>query len=445
MMVASFSGMHERFRSGELTPREALEEVIASITAREPQLKAFAFLDPDLSRAAADLSTQRYRDGRPLSAFDGCPVGIKDIIETKDMPTGNGNPAFAGRRTGRDAACVDALRRAGAIPFGKTVTTEFAIGFSGPTVNAHDPERTPGGSSSGSAAVVGAGLLPVALGTQTQGSVLRPASFNGCIGFKPTLGALPLGGVHPLSASHDHLGVFANDFDDLWGIASLISDYGSPGFAGLQGAAARAPDGRRPKRLVRLHLSAWNEIEEAHRAILDREFELLAAQGIEILDRTSDPAVQALEDVLDRDVTVSMDMVAWEMRFPFRGYVERHGDQIGERIRNLLARAEELRPEDYERSLAKQKAARTLVIETLARLDADAFVLPAAAGPAPKGLINTGSRAHLVYWSWLGFPAISLPIMKADGMPWGLQVAGIAHEDASLCAVARWVLENRAS
>jgi Asp-tRNA(Asn)/Glu-tRNA(Gln) amidotransferase A subunit family amidase len=445
MEQTSFSDMAEQFRSGRSTPREALEQTIAKVEAREPHLHAFAFLDVDLCRAAADRSTERYRRGQPLSAFDGCPVGIKDIIETADMPTGCGNPAFTGTRTGRDAACVDALRLGGAIPFGKTVTTEFAIGFSGPTLNPHDPERTPGGSSSGSAAAVGAGLLPVALGTQTQGSVLRPASYTGCIGFKPTLGALPLGGVHPLSASHDHLGVFANHMDDLWGIASLISDYGSPGFAGLGGAAARAPAGQRPRRLVRLHLAAWDEVDDAHRAVVDDQIEDLAAQGIEIVDRRSDRAVQALEDALDRDVAASLDMVAWEMRFPFRGYVERHGERIGERIRTLLARAEELRPIDYDMALARQKAARSLVAETLARLDGDAFVLPAASGPAPKGLVNTGSRAHLVYWSWLGFPAISLPIMKADGMPWGLQLAGVAGGDARLCATARWVLENRAS
>jgi Asp-tRNA(Asn)/Glu-tRNA(Gln) amidotransferase A subunit family amidase len=444
-MPSSFTEMRARFLRGTETPRDALESALAAVQEREPHLRAFAFLDPDLCRSAADQSTQRYRDGRPLGRFDGCIVGIKDIIETADMPTGCGNPVFAGTMTRRDAACVDALRRAGAIPFGKTVTTEFAIGFSGPTVNPHDPERTPGGSSSGSAAVVGAGLLPVALGTQTQGSVLRPASYTGCIGFKPTLGALPLGGVHPLSASHDHLGLFANDFDDLWGIASLISNYGSPGHRGLQSADETAPHAERPKRLVRLHLSAWNEVEEPHRAIFDGEIERLAALGVEIVDRGSHPLVRELEDALDRDVAVSLDMVAWEMRFPFRGYVERFGDRIGDRIRGLLARADDMRPGDYEAALAKQGAARALVTDTFARLDADAFVLPAASGPAPKGLTNTGSRAHLVYWSWLGFPALSLPVMTADGMPWGMQIAQVAQGDRRLCALARWILENRAA
>nr|WP_281493655.1 amidase [Ancylobacter koreensis] len=415
-----------------------MEATIARVLEREPSLSAFAHLDVEACRRAADASTARYREGRPLGSLDGCPVGIKDIIETFDMPTGYGNAAFAGRRGERDAACVTALREAGAIPFGKTVTTEFAIGGPGPTVNAHDPARTPGGSSSGSGAAVGAGLLPLALGTQTQGSVLRPASYNGCFGYKGTLGLLPTGGVHPLSASHDHLGLLGGGLDDIWAAASAIAAIGSPGHAGLPGAGGLPPV-RRSRRLVRLYLQGWEEVEAAHRGIVDAQFRALEERGVEIVSRETSDAVHRLERHLDDGIAGSLAIVAYEMRFPYRDYVARHGTAIGPRIHELLERSRDIDAGRYAQLLAEQAAARDLVARTLVHLDADAYAMPAASGPAQKGHAFTGSRTYLAYWSWLGFPAFSLPLMVADGMPWGLQLAGTAHGDARLCSLARWV------
>lgn len=440
----AFVSLHERFLSGETKPRDYMESVLEALSEREPALRAFVYLDPDLCRKAADESAARYRAGRPLGVLDGCPVGIKDIIETRDMPTGCGSPAFAGQQTERDAACVLALREGGAIPVGKTVTTEFAIGFSGPTVNAHDPRRTPGGSSSGSAAAVGAGLIPLALGTQTQGSVLRPASYNGCIGFKGTHGLLPLGGVHPLSDSHDHLGLFANSFDDLWAAITLIASFGSPNHPGLGDAASAAPAALRPRRLIRLYLKGWSEVDDAHKAVVEAQFDALAGRGVEILSAKTDARIAALEELLDRDAASSLDMVAYDMRFPYLGYIERFGDVIGERIHGLLARSRELTPGDYDALLMKRMAARQLVTQVMTATGADAYIMPAASGPAPEGFVFTGSRTYLGYWSWLGFPAVSVPVMQADAMPWGLQIAGAAHMDTKICALARWVFEGAA-
>lgn len=436
--LPSLVKMRSAYLAGERTPRDDMEATIERVLMREPALSAFAFLDVEACRRAADASTDRYRAGRSRGPLDGCPVGIKDIIETFDMPTGCGNAAFAGRMTGRDAACVTALRDAGAIPFGKTVTTEFAIGRSGPTVNAHDPERTPGGSSSGSGAVVGAGLLPLALGTQTQGSVLRPASYNGCFGYKGTLGLLPTGGVHPLSASHDHLGLLGGGLGDIWAAASAMAAIGNPGYPGLPGAGALPPV-RRPRRIIRLHLRGWDELTDTHKEIVDAQFRALEARGVAIVSRDDSVLVRQLEQHLDEGAAGSLSIVAYEMRFPYLDYVERLGAAIGPRIHEMMARAHEMEAADYANLLAGQAAARRLVTRTMQDIDADAYAMPAASGPAPKGHEFTGSRTYLAYWSWLGFPSLSLPLMVADGMPWGLQLAGTAHMDARLCSFARWI------
>src|SRR4029453_10080797 len=202
------------FRDGRTTPRRFLERCLETISRHDRTIKAFVTLNARSARKAADAATRRYKLARPLSPVDGCPIAIKDIIATADMPTEMNSPIYRKWRPKADAAGVMALRQAGggiggktgAVIVGKTVTTEFAIGRSGPTRNPFDTTRTPGGSSSGSAAAVACGMVPAGLGTQTQGSVLRPAAYCGVVGFKPTHGALHTGGIHLLSPTSDHLG-----------------------------------------------------------------------------------------------------------------------------------------------------------------------------------------------------------------------------------------------
>src|SRR3954470_11273092 len=247
----SFAHAVPDFLSGKSTPRELLERCLERVASREGEVKAFVVLNIEAARVAADAATARYRAGKPLSSVDGCPIGIKDIMDTRDLPTQMGSPAFKGWQPAYDAACVHALREGGAVIVGKTVTTAFACGATNVTRNPHDPERTPGGSSSGSGAAVGGGMLPVALGTQTQGSVLRPAAYCGAFGFKPTHGVLPMQGVHPITLTHDHLGVIGATLDDIWRVASHISlTQGSPGPPPLNGAAQTAPAARAPRRLI---------------------------------------------------------------------------------------------------------------------------------------------------------------------------------------------------
>ena len=252
-----FLAMTAGFASGKNSPREFLERCIVQLEAWEPKIGAFVALDLAGARAAADRSTIRWREGRPLSPIDGMPVGIKDIIETIDMPTENGSPLFAGFRGHRDAASVAALREAGAAIVGKTVTTEFAWMQPRATRNPWDLTRTPGGSSSGSAAAVAVGAVSVGIGTQVFGSILRPSSFCGCFGFKPTVGAINRGGSHDALSQSTH-GPLAASLADAWAVAYEISRRagGDPGYPGLYGPPA-CPAPSKPRRLAVLETPGW--------------------------------------------------------------------------------------------------------------------------------------------------------------------------------------------
>ncbi len=441
--IVSFSEAVADFRSGRQTPRDFLERCIARVGQGESQLKAFVSLDFDAARKAADESTRRYQAGKPLSPVDGCPVGIKDIMSTRDLPTQMGSPAFKGWQTQQDAACVHALRQGGAIIFGKTVTTEFAVGFSGPTTNPFDVTRTPGGSSSGSAAAVGAGMLPVALGTQTQGSTLRPASYCGAVGFKPTLGALPMAGIHPLSSTNDHLGIIGATLADTWCIASQISlRMGSPGYGFLQGASDTLPAAVKPRKLIRLYTRGWSEIDQSTMAAFETAISGLQKAGVEVVGKADDPRIAAFEDVLERDVDGALDIVAYEMKWPFEEYLTRFGDLIGKRIHGLIKRAGEMTPDDYRALLEKRRAIRRHCRQLAAELGADCYVTLASSGPAITGFEFSGSRTFVVYGSWLGFPSFSLPLLESNGLPFGLQLLGLGDRDAELCATAHWVMQE---
>src|SRR5215468_10516261 len=253
------------FASGSVTPRQFLEQSLELLDAWEPRVGAFVCTNLPAARATADRATERWRAGRPLSPIDGIPIGVKDVIETFDMPTQMGSPLFLGWRSEKDAASVRALRDAGAVIVGKTVTTEFAASEPRGTRNPWNTEHTPGGSSSGSAAAVAAGMVSAALGTQVIGSVLRPASFCGCYGFKPTLGALNRGGSHD-NLSQSCTGMLAADLGDAWQVAREIAVRagGDPGYPGLYGPD-RAPPPHQPQRLAALDTPGWQVAEPGAR------------------------------------------------------------------------------------------------------------------------------------------------------------------------------------
>ena len=422
-----------------LSPRERLEECLAAIDAGEADVQAFTALNITGARAAADRASERQRDGRRLSSIDGIILGIKDIIETADMPTGMGSPLYEGWQSRRDAASVVALREAGAIILGKTVTTEFAATVSGKTRNPWDLARTPGGSSSGSAAAVAAGFVEAALGTQVIGSTIRPASFCGCVGFKPTAGALNRGGSHD-AFSQSCTGVIGACLEDVWQIAYEIAARagGDPGFPGLIGPAA-PPAARQPTQLILLETAGWGAADPRGRALLDEALARLAAAGIRIARRQSDAAVERAEVAIAQAFPVSSAINAWEGRWPLNTYRDRDADGLSAAMRERLRVAESMTLADYRVALAQRAAIR----ETYAQLAGPdtVCVTLSASGPAPEGLGSTGNPAFAVPASVLGVPAVTLPLFAVDGLPLGLQVLGFKDGDADVFAAAAWILQ----
>ena len=432
------------FLDGSDSPRAFLERCIEAIEAREPEVKAFVTLDIEGARKFADESSARYGDGRPASPVDGCPYGVKDIIETADMPTQMGSPIFEGWRSMRDAACVRALRNGGAILLGKTVTTEFAAGRSGPTVNPLDGTRTPGGSSSGSAAAVAAGMVPVALGSQAGGSTIRPASYCGVVGYKPTVGVLSMAGVHTTGPTQDHLGVMASNLDDVWSVARQIADGAdTPGARALPGSGHTIPTPTPPSRLIRLYTAGWAELDADTIAAFEAFVERLRAAGVPVTSRDDDPQIADLETALDAGVDGRTDVMAHEMRWPFEEYVDRHGDSVSDFLKERVRHAQSVTPADYRNALEDRRRMQSRVRSFAT--PADGFITLASSGPAPVGLEHTGSRTFLNYWSWLGFPCFSLPLMTVGGMPVGLQIMGFEASDYRLAAHAAWFMGTLAA
>ena len=423
-----------RFASGADTPRDFLERCLADIAALEPKIGAFVHLNLDVARTVADESTARWREGRTRSPIDGMPIGIKDIIETIDMPTEQGSPLFVGCRTERDGASVAALREAGAVIVGKTVTTEFAATEPRGTRNPHDLRRTPGGSSSGSAAAVAAGMISAGLGTQVIGSTIRPASYCGCIGFKVSLGALNRGGSYD-GLSQSCTGVLAATLEDAWQVAYEIAVRagGDPGYPGLFGPAS-APAAKTPRRLAYLETAGWVDASPGAKQAMADALARLKAAGIEVLTRQSHAKVAAVEAAIAPARALSMRINGWESRWPLNTYRARDASKVSAVMLGRLAEAEAMRLDDYRNDLAQRDKARALYAELAA--ECDACVSLAAPAAAPMGLESTGDPNCTVHASLLGIPAISLPVLQDQGLPLGLQVTGFVNGDAEAFAAA---------
>jgi Asp-tRNA(Asn)/Glu-tRNA(Gln) amidotransferase A subunit family amidase len=426
------------FVSGKDSPREFLERCIAQLDAWEPKIGAFVALNLGGARTAADRSTERWRAGKPLSPIDGMPVGVKDIIETIDMPTENGSPLFAGFRGNRDGASVAALRDAGALIVGKTVTTEFAWMHPGATRNPWDETRTPGGSSSGSAAGVAIGAISVGVGTQVFGSILRPASFCGCFGFKPTVGAINRGGSHDYLSQSTH-GPLAASLPEAWQVAYEISRRagGDPGFPGLHGPSA-CPAPSKPRRLAVLETPGWAVATSAAKEAFEEASARLKSAGVALASRHESQIIAAAEDAIAGARELSANIIAWESRWPLNTYRARDMSKLSHAMLDLAARADALTLDDYRRDL-KERDRRRATYHALAA-EFDACLTLTAPGAAPVGLGSTGDPAFVVPGSMLGVPTISLPALEDDGLPLGVQLIGFAGADAALFSAAGGVL-----
>lgn len=440
--LTSFLAESARFKDGTSSPSSYLARCLAELDRHEPTLKAFVTrASAGSMTAAAAASDARWKAGKPLSPVDGMPIGIKDIIETADMPTGQGSPYWKGTETRRDAASIQALREAGAIIVGKTTTTEYAT--SQPfheTTNPHDSSRTPGGSSSGSAAAVGAGILPAALGTQVVASTLRPASFCGAVGFKPSVGALNRSG------SFDHLsqsctGLLAATPGDAWVVASAIAERvgGDPGFPGLAGPTM-PPAPRKPARLALIETGGWAKTTPGARAALAAARARLEALGISVADRRSDPEIERMEEALVDAFDLTFAIYDWEFRWPLRSFARGEPSMLGDQLRQRQEQCAAMTIDDYRSNIRRRARVRQQAADLLEGYDA--FLSLAATGAAPQGLAWTGDPAITVAGSLLGGPCISLPLLADEGMPLGLQLLGGMDDDAGLVGIAQWVWAN---
>ncbi len=425
------------FAAGRDTPRDFLERCLADLASWEPKIGAFVTLNLGAARAAADLATKRWREGHQRSPIDGMPVGIKDIIETRDMPTEQGSPLFAGYQTGRDAAAVAALREAGAVIVGKTVTTEFAATTARGTRNPWDTNRTPGGSSSGSAAAVAAGIVSVALGTQVIGSTIRPASYCGCYGFKPSVGAINRGGSYDY-LSQSATGTIAASLPEAWQVAyeMAIRVGGDPGFAGLAGPAS-APAAEKPRRLAVLETAGWALASAAAKQEMETALKRLAAAGVEIRTGANDPKVAAVESAIAPARQRSADINAWESRWPLNTYRDKDASKLSSAALERLAQAERMTIDPYRGLLRDRAQARARYAELSP--DVAASLSLSAPAAAPVGIASTGEPACTVHTSYLATPAISLPLFRDEGLPLGLQVVGFSEQDAQTFATAAWI------
>jgi Asp-tRNA(Asn)/Glu-tRNA(Gln) amidotransferase A subunit family amidase len=423
-----------RIRDGILTSEELVQACLEQIRALEPRVQAWQFLDEEHALAQARALDERKRNGEPLGPLHGVPVGVKDIIDTADMPTENGTVLHKGRTPRDDAGVVTQLRAAGAVILGKTVTTECAYFNPGKTRNPHNPEHTPGGSSSGSAAAVAASMVPLALGSQTAGSVIRPAAFCGVYGFKPTHGLIPRHGILQLSRTLDHVGLFARSLDD---IALLLEQ--------LQGYDERDPDTRPRARIPFGELSREEPpLQPMFAFIKTPHWERADADMKEAYAELQEALGAQIEEVeLFPSASEGWDWQRTIMEAEMSSNLEALGvagkDKLSERLRGLMERGRETRVIDYQRTL--RRIAPTIEsFDELFRERYDAILTPPALGTAPKGLGATGDPAFCVLWTLLGMPAITLPLMQgANGLPLGVQLVGRRNYDARLLRTARWL------
>ncbi len=428
--------LHARMVAGSLTAKEVAEAFLAQVAEREPEVQAWAWHDPGFVRAqAADLD--RYRGtGRPLGPLHGLPVGVKDIFDTARIPTENGTSLDAGRVPVRDAFVVSRLRAAGAVIMGKTVTTELAFLDPGRTRNPHDPTRTPGGSSSGSAAAVAAAMVPLAVGTQTGGSVIRPAAFCGVTGFKPSFGAIPRTGVLAQSQSLDTVGVFARDAAD----AALLADQ-LFGFDAGDRATRPAP----PPRLLETALSAppvaptfaflrppgWARAEAQTRAAFEELAEVLGERCFAV------DLPPHFEDAAELRARINFA----EMARCYYRYGRDGETVLGPQVAEAIRAGGEITARDYLAALDWSDVFNAALGEIFER--ADALLMPATLGPAPQGLGSTGDAIFNGVWTLCGTPAVTLPLLTSEeGLPMGVQLVGARGDDARLMRTATWLADH---
>ena len=427
-------------RDGVISSEELVEACLARIRELDPQVGAWTFLDPDYALSQARALDELRLSGQAIGALHGIPVGIKDIFDTADMPTENGSVIHVGRTPSHDATVVSRLRAAGAVIMGKTVTTEFAYFSPGKTRNPHNPEHTPGGSSSGSAAAVAGTMVPLAVGSQTNGSTIRPAAYCGVIGYKPTHGMISRHGALALSRTLDHVGLFANSVEDIALLAEQIVGYdeNDPDTrlrAHIPFAEIAAEEPPLAPMFAFIKTPHWESADEDTRAGFDEIIGGLSSHVEEVqLFPSAADAWQWHQSIMSAEMAHNLER-EWRTG----------GTRLSEQLRAQLERGRQVRAADYLGALGRIKLVNDSFNE-LFEQRYNAILTPAAPSAAPKGLASTGDPSFCTVWTLCGMPALSLPLLQSSaGMPLGVQLVGPRYGDARLLRTARWLAKQVAA
>lgn len=423
----------EAIRAGEITSEKLVAACLARANEVEESVQAWAYLDAEHALKQAAEADLARRSGMALGPLHGVPVGVKDIFDTRDMPTEDGTVLHAGRRPLTDAAVVSQLRTAGAVIMGKTVTTELAVYHPGKTKNPHDPARTPGGSSSGSAAAVADHMVPLAVGSQTNGSVIRPASYCGVYGYKPTHGLISRHGVLRQSRPLDHVGVFARTVEDVALIAEqlMVYDERDPDMwpkvppSVLDTALEEPP---LSPRLAFVKSPVWDEADDDLKAAFAELTEALGEDVVEVeLSDSFDQAIAWHRTIMEADIAKN-----------FAREYDQGADLLSANLRDMIERGRRVLAVDYNRMVELRLGLNTFLDHVFEEYDA--ILTPATTGEAPVGLESTGSPIFCSTWTLCGVPAVSVPILQgSNGMPIGAQLVGRRGDDARLLRTARWL------
>jgi Asp-tRNA(Asn)/Glu-tRNA(Gln) amidotransferase A subunit family amidase len=423
-------------RRGELGSEQLVQACLDRIAATEERIGAWTHLAGERALEQARQADQLQRSGAALGPLHGIPVGVKDIFDTADMPTENGTVLHAGRQPAEDSTVVALLRAAGAVILGKTVTTELAVYAPGKTTNPHDPRRTPGGSSSGSAAAVAAAMVPLAVGTQTNGSVIRPASYCGVYGYKPSFGRISRHGVLRQSFTLDQVGVFGRTVEDAALLAGVLfkRDGRYPDVTPDPGLAPGGWTLAQPPRIAFVKSPLWpNATETAKHA-----FAALVSQYGEFVREVE------LPPAFDSAVAWHRTIMESDLASNFEGEYSRGKESLSAVLREMIERGQGYSGVEYSKARDGMVALSRALGEILEHCDA--ILTPATTGSAPLGLGSTGSPMFCTIWTLCGVPSISLPILRGEeGMPLGAQLVGARRNDAHLLRVAKWFADRAQS
>ena len=420
--------------SGDFSAEELMNDNLARVDARDNDVQAWAHLEPDRALAAARSTDRERAKGGPVGPLCGIPVGIKDIIDTSDMPTENGSLLFPGRQPTVDAACVAGLRAAGAVIMGKTVTTELANTNPSKTRNPHNLKHSPGGSSAGSGAGVADHQVQLALGTQTGGSVIRPASFNGVYGLKPTLGWIPRAGVLLQSHTLDTVGVYGGSLADIALITDCLSIPEPADSASYLAARGSLQVGygtpvEAAPRFGFLETPAWEETHPGAQAAIGSLVESLG----DACEKVVLPS--PYEDIL----LLHRSVFGAENAHYYGPYLVERSHLLSEQLRERLKASYDVPAREYIAAVSAREIIYRSLEQLLTRYDA--IISLSATGPAPLGFETTGSPNYNSPWTYLGVPTFSLPLLSVGGLPLGVTVAGPRGGEPSLIRAARWLDE----